>query len=353
MQEAPIVLIPAYKPGDQFIPLCHAIMQSGLRVLVVDDGGGDAYSALFDEAQTLGCTVLRHEINYGKGRALKTGMQAATELYKESIGIVTADADGQHTVPDILRIADAMQQHADALIIGVRLFTGDVPLRSRVGNAITRVVTRAISGIRCRDTQTGLRGIPMHAVPGMLSIQGDRYEYEMSMLLHARELSLSIYEVIIETVYIDDNSGSHFHAVRDGARIYAVIFRYFFRFFLSSLISFAVDYALYLLLLYATHLSVAASYAIARAVSSLVNYTINRAVVFKQHGGKWSIVRYYALALLLMGAGAGLADVLNHLLPLSPSIIKPLIDFALFFISFTVQRVFVFGDAKSSPETKP
>lgn len=333
-----IVLIPAYKPDERLIALCEALVAGGLPVLIVDDGSGPSHLGLFDRAQALGCAVLRHAVNLGKGRALKTGVNEAMNRFPALCGLITADADGQHTAADIRSVRDAMEKTPGALILGARRFTGSVPFKSRAGNAITKLVYRFVSGVRATDTQTGLRGIPAEAFAALLRLSGERYEYEMNMLLALPGLSLPVAEVEIETIYIDDNKGSHFRPFRDAARIYAVIFK----FSLSSLLSFCVDYGLYVALLSFTGLPSYACYGVARVFSSLLNYAVNKAAVFSGRGGPQSIVRYYLLSAVQLGVGAGLVELFSGVFRLPATLVKVPIDLILFFFSFVIQRKFVF-----------
>lgn len=334
-----LVLIPAYKPDERLVSLCAQLRENGLEVLVVDDGSGQACQSFFEEVALLGCHVERHAVNLGKGRALKTGINAALNRYPALLGVVTADADGQHTCTDILRIVEAMREQPGTLIMGSRAFSGNVPLKSRVGNTITRYVYAFVTGIRCHDTQTGLRGIPAEALGDMLRLSGERYEYEMNMLLKLRDFSMPLHEVAIETIYIDDNKGSHFHPFRDGMRIYSVILR----FLLSSLISFGLDYLLFLGCL-RLGFSPWLGYAVARVVSSLFNYWLNRTAVFGGRGGNASILRYYLLAAAQLAIGAGLVEFLHTVVGLHASWMKIPVDMMLFLVSYVLQRDFVFGD---------
>lgn len=337
MADSPIwVLIPAYKPDGRMTELCDELISCGFRVLVVDDGSGSAYRAHFDAALSAGCRIERHAANLGKGRALKTGINAILNLDPSLSGIVTADADGQHTRSDIARVADAMREKPDSLVIGART-VASMPGKSRFGNTVTRVVYGFVTGIRCSDTQTGLRGLPARMLPEMLRLPGERYEYEMNMLLKLRDLGLSIAEVPIETIYIDDNKGSHFHPLRDSVRVYGVIVK----FLLSSIVSFLVDYSLYLLLLHAFGLAAWICYALARVVSSLVNYSLNRSAVFGNRGGKRSFFRYYALAVVQLAVGALMVEGLGSL-GFGAGWIKIPVDMLLFVVSYVLQRDFVF-----------
>ena len=334
-----VVLIPAYKPDERLVTLTDELIGHGLDVMLVDDGGGETFAPIFERCRALGAQVAVHTVNLGKGRALKTGINAALQAWPELSGIVTADADGQHTVSDILRLIEAMDAHPNTLVLGSREFTGDVPFKSRWGNRITRAVYALASGIHVRDTQTGLRALPRESLAEMMRIDGERYEYEMNVLLKLRDMQLGVVEVPIETIYIDDNAGSHFNPVRDALRIYMVIFK----FMLSSILSFAVDYALYWVCLGRFGLSPLISYALARLVSSQVNYHMNKNTVFSGRGGKHSMAKYYALAVTQGLIGAGLVQFLPTVLPVHAAVVKIPVDIVLFAISYLIQRDYVFA----------
>lgn len=332
-----VVLIPAYKPDDRLTELVKELREKNLRVLLVDDGGGATYRRIFEDCRALGAQVAVHAVNQGKGRALKTGINAALNIWQDLTGIVTADADGQHTPTDILRLIEAMAQHENTLVLGSRAFTGNVPFKSLWGNRITRAVYALASGVHVGDTQTGLRGLPRCALEEMIRIDGERYEYEMNVLLKIRDMHLDVFEVPIETIYIDDNAGSHFNPVRDALRIYMVIFKYLF----SSIASFVIDYALCALCL-SYKLPVELSYILARLVSSQVNYHLNKHTVFSGRGGRHSMVKYYALALVQGAIGAIALKLLCAVLPVSALLVKIPVDLLLFVFSYLIQRDFVF-----------
>ena len=116
------------------------------------------------------------------------------------------DADGQHRMADAMKICSAARNRPDALVLGGRRFTGGVPLRSRFGNAVTRFVYRMSTGLNVCDTQTGLRSFHIQLLPRMLEIPGERYEYEMNVLLELAKARTPIIEEEIETIYLDNNS---------------------------------------------------------------------------------------------------------------------------------------------------
>jgi len=333
--DAYTVLIPAYQPDEKLVQLVAKLRDRGIAVTVVDDGGGADYAHIFQQVADKGAYVLYHSENKGKGAALKTGISHLKQQAHIK-GIVTADADGQHTPKDICLVIDAMKAHPNVLVIGARSFSGNVPARSRFGNTITRGIFRLATGLKVTDTQTGLRGLPRKIFEELSVLEGDRYEYEMNMLLNIERWGIEYIEVPIETVYIDDNKSSHFHPLRDSWLIYGKILK----FLTSSLASFVVDYGIFLLLSAAFRLDYWLCYVLARAVSSFVNYMINRHIVFA-NGRKSSIVKYYLLALGIMAVGSTGVDLLT-LAGISGLLSKIMVDVPLFFVSYTVQRKYIF-----------
>ena len=216
-----VVCIPAYKPDQRLLDLVEALEKAGLiRIVLADDGSGSEYTPIFCRAEELGCTIVHHAHNMGKGAALRTGIEKAIHQFGNKINIITADADGQHLVQDIARVADALDAYPDHLILGVRDFDKEnVPAKSRMGNRITSAFFKAATGVACQDTQTGLRGIPTSLIPLALRCKGDRYDYEMNFLTEAVK-SAPLTMIPIETVYENGNEGSHFRPVRDSFLIY-------------------------------------------------------------------------------------------------------------------------------------
>jgi glycosyltransferase involved in cell wall biosynthesis len=338
------VLIPAYKPDEKLIKLAEELLrQDFFEILIVDDGGGAQYQPIFTELSKMGCRVLVHAINMGKGRAMKTGFNDLLARGCDIRGVVTADADGQHLVKDIIRISDMLLTTESTMVLGKRKFA-DMPLRSRCGNTITRSVFNFVSGQKITDTQTGLRGFPTSALPALLALSGDRYEYEMNMLLEASSLELKLAEIEIETVYIDNNRGSHFNAWKDSWRIYKLIIL----FIGSSLFSFLLDYGLYVLFLSLVPKdmpisNVVIAYIAARIISSVVNFLINRNVIFakdKKQNLKRHLIGYYLLVICIMIVNTFLVRWLS--LYVNEYIAKLPVELVMFFVSFIVQKKVIF-----------
>lgn len=188
---------------------------------------------------------------------------------------VTADADGQHSCKNIMNVISGLKQAPQALILGVRN-TESMPRRLKRGNTLTRALFSLLYGITLTDTQTEVRGIPFTNGQALLALKGDRYEYEMNMLIYAKELFANIISVPIDTIYIKNNALSDFRLLQDGLLIYLQLFKRLHKFLLSSFFSFCVDYFLFNSLYYWLNVSTMLSTVIARFFSATFNYTVNK-----------------------------------------------------------------------------
>lgn len=345
-----IILIPALDPGERLLTIIDELKAAGLnKIILVDDGSDEDHKPIFSEAEKRGCDVISYEANLGKGVALKTGFRAAVDTYGRDICVITADSDGQHKVSDIVKVGQATCLNPDKLVLGVRDFTGeDVPGKSRFGNTLTTKLFKITSGVNCPDTQTGLRGIPSGLLDLAIKTEGSRYEYEMNFL-SATVKRAELYYVPIETIYEDNNSVSHFRPVRDSIRVYGM----FFRFLLSSLSGFAVDYIAYAFLIGLLpgmgfgdqgQVIIIAT-VLARILSGTVNFLMNKTLAFKSKGNTMKeSLRYLILFFCQMGTSALLVAGLSMVLPAMVS--KITVDSVLFFISFVIQKRWVFGSGK-------
>ncbi len=342
------LLIPALNPDARLLELLDRLRGHwDGPVVLVDDGSDQDHKGIFAQALERGCQVVVHAKNLGKGRGLKTGFNYILTHYPDAIGCVTADADGQHTVEDINACADALADAPSALVLGCRDFDAPgVPFKSRAGNRITRSVMRFLCGVGVTDTQTGLRGIPRDFMLHMLDVPGERFEYETNMLLETRTQNTPIREVSIQTVYLDNNSSSHFNPLLDSFRIYALLLK----FCAASIVGFVVDILLFALFLrlfrgakvYLVTPIVAAT-VLARIISATVNYLVNHKAVFQSNkSSRRSFPRYAVLCVVQMLLSAALVTWFSGLVAWPSTLIKLIVDLCLFFLSFQIQRRWVF-----------
>ena len=346
-----LVVIPSLDPDEKLLNVIRGVQEKGFTdILLVDDGSAEKNQHFFEEGAVLGCTVLHHGVNKGKGRALKTAFEWFLENRKDSLGAVTIDGDDQHLPKDIAACVDVMlRQEKDSLVLGVRDFDlPHVPKKSRFGNKLTSTVFRLFCGLKVSDTQTGLRVFPRSIIPKMTEISGERFEYETNMLLECKQADIPIVEQTIETVYINENETTHFHPIKDSLRVYGIIIR----FFISSVLSFVIDQILNILgynlifKLFAEGARQFCSSSVARVISSLFNFTMNRKAVFKSDAPLMlTMCRYYILWVCQLLTSIGSVFLLSKVLPVKPTIIKPFVDFLLYFVSFRIQQAWVFKPA--------
>lgn len=342
------VIIPSLNPDHRLKELVIALAPYDfLHLIVVDDGSDTAHKANFPPPGG-NLTLLVHEINRGKGAAIKTAMRYVLKQFPDVKGVITADGDGQHLPADIAACAKIMSEE-NCFVLGVRDFSrSDIPPRSRFGNRLTSLIFRIACGIGISDTQTGLRAIPRDQLAVWCELEGERYEFETNQLLALGKQKLPFREIKIATVYLDDNRASHFHPVRDSIRIYTRILRFLAGSLLSSLIDITVFYLASLF--FALTLKASSEMVctvIARVISSLFNFTYNYKAVFeaKDSAGS-SLLRYYILAAAQMLASGGILTLLNRLIgaetPAMVTLLKIFTDSALFVVSYHMQRSWVF-----------
>lgn len=331
-------VIPAYEPDEKMLAVIDDISSlTDFHIIVINDGSGKDKLPIFAEAAKK-AIVLTHEVNKGKGRGIKTALEYIKEHEADTVGIVIADADGQHKVEDIIRVSEALKSSPDKLIMGCRRFSGKIPLRSKFGNNITKFVFSFAAGVKVSDTQTGLRGFSSKLIPFMLSVNGDRYEFEMNMLLECAREGIRFYEVPIETVYLGKNESSHFNPIKDSWRIYKDILK----FSCSSLLSFCVDYIFYSIFAMISG-SVAFSNICARVISSVFNFSMNKKFVFKNKDRiAKTAAKYFLLAAFILAANTIMLELCVKYLIHNKYISKILIEVLLFFISWAAQKGFVF-----------
>ena len=364
------VIIPSLNPDDKLTEVVKGLLAEGFNdIIIVNDGSDENHMEPFKEASKHSeVTVLTHSVNCGKGRALKTAYEYCMNNRPDIDGVITVDGDNQHLPKDIKACCKAMIEHGDKVILGCRDFSGEnVPPKSRIGNNITGFVFRVMCRICISDTQTGLRAMPAMHLPMMSAIKGERFEYETRVLLEMKRQHVEFLEVQIDTVYIEENASTHFHPFKDSFKIYMVILRYlmgnllsFVKYMISSILSFVIDNGLFRLIAYIIgtqadrSIKILLATVIARVVSSLFNFFVNRKAVFKSDAPMVrTMLRYYALCICQMGASYGLVYLFSHLTDANDwitSLIKILVDTCLFILSYQIQRKWVFADCNKKEE---
>ena len=341
-----VIIVPSYKPDREImIEFIQKLKSKFKNIVAVDDGNGEEYAQFFEYLKNEGVTVLKHHVNFGKGRGIKTAFNYVLNTYPNITGVVTADCDGQHYLEDIIKCAEKLKENPEKLVIGTRDFNEkQVPFRSRFGNKITRWVFSTFVGIKITDTQSGLRAFGKNAMKTFLKTSGEKYEYETNMLIDCKEKEIEIAEVPISTVYIRNNSLSHFNPLKDSIRIYKLFAKYI----IASVSSFLLDILLYAFLVsllptvkWGGITEIVIATIIARLISSAYNFAINSKMVFKSKNNN-SLIKYLILCIVQMFISAFAVSELYMLLHINSTLIKVIVDTIIFIINFVIQREWVF-----------
>lgn len=357
------VVIPALEPPQKFYDYLRELTAvEQIKVIVIDDGSGEAYRPFFQSVEAFdNCVVLTHPENKGKGQALKTAFTYLEKLKLHENSIVCADCDGQHTIKDILRMAEEVQEHPGSMVLGERQFDReDIPWKSRFGNRVSSFFFWLSGGLWVKDTQTGLRAFDESLLPFLLEVPGERFEYEMQALKCCLEQHVPIHMIDIETIYENENQGTHFHPIKDSIRVMSVLFRQLASFLLSSFGSAVFDLALFFIFLHGVYrilgvpqaFIIAASTVTARIGSIGLNYYLNRHFVFraKKKQDQTRIGRYLCLCVFIMLSSAALVTFFCQKLHSPAGITKIIVDSLLFVVSYQAQKRWVFREKGKTDE---
>lgn len=335
------IIIPAYEPDERLVAVVRDVKQElNAEVIVVNDGSGKEYHSYYHMSEKLGAVVLEHDVNKGKGAALKTAFDYILDHSeeRECETVVTVDSDGQHLIKDIIKVAHQVQNYPNSIVLGARAFVGKVPFRSRFGNKVTALLFKLVTGEPVTDTQTGLRGMTTDLLPWLLTLEGERFEYEFNMLLEASKAGYHLVEEPIATVYLEENKSSHFRPIQDSVRIYAP----FLKFIASASAAALLDAAMFFILMSLTnHLLL--SVIIARIISASLQCFLNATAVFKSRKNPiQGIVRYGVLVCVILMFNYLLITGLVSL-GIAITIAKFLTELVLFLFSYRVQKTIVFA----------
>ena len=335
-----IALIPSYEPDDALLKVVDELLENDFTVVVVNDGSNPSFNEMFDQLPKE-VHYISHEPNQGKGYALKHGFSYIKDNFDENSIVVTLDSDGQHKVSDAMKICDVCEE-VGGIVLGSRYFGKGTPRKSRFGNFMARLTFLISTRHKIYDTQTGLRAFDYSLLERLIDIKGNRYEYEMNVLLDAVRHKIPVTEERIETIYIDNNAGTHYNSFKDTMRIFKEVII----FSISSLIGFLVDYAAFTLLTLIpcdwAHWTLACN-VIARVISASVNFTINYKLVFKSKEKLWlAILKYALLAAFILGCNTALLWLLTEHAGMNKYLAKVLVEITMFITSWLVQRLFVF-----------
>ena len=349
-----VALVPSYEPDFVLLDVVNELLANSFTVVVVNDGSGPCYDDVFARLPEE-VHYLFYDENHGKGYALKHGLKYIKENFSDCI-VVTLDSDGQHRVSDAVRICEECENHEEsALVLGSRIFDKKAPFKNRFGNFMARLSFLISTRHKIYDTQTGLRAFDYGLIDRMIAVKGDRYEYEMNVLLDAVRNNIPVTEVKIETIYIDNNAGTHYNPFKDTMKIFFEVLK----FSASSLIGFGVDLGLFTLFTWLSKTYFAdpttevwqywliGCNIAARVISASVNFTLNYIIVFRSKKKVWkALLQYAALAIFILSFNSLLLWLLVTKAGMYEVLAKIIVEGTMFIVSWIVQRLFVFRKRK-------
>ncbi|MFC2162284.1 glycosyltransferase family 2 protein [Candidatus Altiarchaeota archaeon] len=211
MSNKTLIMIPAYNESSTIGRVLDDLANQPYTLLVVDDGSVDETTR---KAREKGVRVVRHAINMGLGAAIATGLEVAR---REGFQVaITFDADGQHNPADIAKLLTELDSYD--LVIGSRsICKKRMPFVKKVGNFMLNMMTLVFFGVRCTDSQSGLRAFNRKAIES-IRVVSNRYEVSSEILYEARKKGLRIGEVPVEVIYTDYSVGKG-TSLADGFKI--------------------------------------------------------------------------------------------------------------------------------------
>lgn len=219
------ILLPVYNPDEKFLRLVEDLHKRGFKVVAVNDGSLPRCEEFFKRAAKY-ADVIGYQTNKGKGFALKRGFEyIGNNLSEEVDYIVTADSDGQHALEDIERVAK-LTRKTDGIVLGMRDLSERIPIKSRIGNDMSKIVYTIVTGVYLRDNQSGLRGFPTRLCMWLQDIPGNKYEYELNVLVTAHKEGMKVTGIDIKTIYENNNKNTHFRPLKDTFRIQRSLWAY-------------------------------------------------------------------------------------------------------------------------------
>ena len=349
-----VALVPSYEPETVLLDVVNELLTNSFNVVVVNDGSGHEFDGIFSQLPEE-VHYLSYEENHGKGYALKYGFQYIKDNFDDCI-VVTLDSDGQHKVMDAVKICDECEETEEpTIVLGSRFFDKTAPFKSRFGNFMARLSFLISTHHKIYDTQTGLRAFNYDLLERLIGIKGDRYEYEMNVLLDAVRNDIAVNEVKIETIYVNDNAGTHYNPFKDTMKIFFEVLK----FSAASFTGFLVDFGLFALFtwlaktFFCNPTADAWQYWIigcnitARIISASVNFTLNYIFVFRSKKKVWkALLEYALLAVFVLTVNTTFVWLLTSKAGMQELLAKIIVEGTMFIVSWIIQRLFVFRKKK-------
>lgn len=355
-------IIPALNPTDSFLQLLEMLQLNGVassNIIVVDDGSREESKYYFDIAkQKYGTEVLQHPENEGKESALKTGFNYVLENFENHHGVVTLHLNGKHSIDTLQRCVNLFYDENEAFVFGTRYYKypDGQENEDEWAKTYSDSILQAITGLEFKNRKTGMMVLPMTYIDELVQIEGEDESYEVNIALFARNNQIRRIQVLIETVHMDsseediseNSEQSESQKPRNPLLRFFDYNAVFLKYIISAVTTFIIDNGLFTIVLALfmvdTFVGITISTGVARLVSSIVNYLMNRFFVFKGAGDE-STVKFFALTAVKIVISAILVSMINSVVTfIHTTILKIIVDGFLFLISYYIQKKYIFGE---------
>jgi glycosyltransferase involved in cell wall biosynthesis len=225
-----VIVIPTFNPSQLLLSTLSDIdsydMLANIKKIIVNDGSEFGQDYLFEAKKHSSVEVIQHDINRGKGEALKTAIKYLQASFPDVEFMITMDSDRQHLGQGVVALLESIDRNGEGLHIGTRKLAKDkTPLRSFIGNLFSRKFFSLLFKIELKDTQSGLRAYPKSCFSLLLGLKSHRFEFEMEAIIAIILQRIKIFETPIETIYFNKNRSSHFRPLIDSFKVIWVIIR--------------------------------------------------------------------------------------------------------------------------------
>lgn len=325
-------------------PVSLAWAQEVLRqcpLILISDGLDDAYQPQLRQLESMGCVLLYHAVPLGLGRCIKTGLQYYQGHYPQGIGVVISGQREPFALDDLPQMLRSLTENPLSMTLGVAPHTRDTSINRRIEYWLCRQLFAVVCGKRMQNVRSPLRSLPMSLLPKAAVLEGEDESYMLNLLLVLCRNTVPVQEVPISQ-----------HASLDPIPLgmWGKLLVVIAAFLLSSVASAIIDYALFIFMQTRITPVILTCQVVARAISSVFNFTLNRKLVFAPVSGKGALGRmlakYYILVIFSLGISTALLYLITHLLPISPILAKPVVEAFMYILNFVVQRDVVFKSKK-------
>jgi len=211
-----VVIIPTYNNDKTLASVIDRVLKYTDQVIVVNDGCTDSTIEILKSYDQI--EVLTHEVNQGKGLALRNGFKKAVELGFRYV--ITIDSDGQHKPEELPEFIKKIEEEPDSLIVGARnMEQSSVPGKSSFGHKFSNFWYKVETGIDLPDTQSGYRLYPVRLLDGMKFLT-PKYEFEIEVIVRAAWKGINVTHVPVSVYYAPvETRVSHFRPFQDFTRV--------------------------------------------------------------------------------------------------------------------------------------